>query len=47
MDYTNSGRVPRMVCYEYVSAAFRPRTVATYFYEHGPPRTTMGRPTIP
>jgi hypothetical protein len=47
MDYSNSGRVPGMVCYEYVSAAFRPRTVATYCYEQGPPRTTMGRPTIP
>lgn len=47
MDYTTSGRVPGMVCYEYVSSAFRPRTVATYCYEQGPPRTTMGRPTIP
>jgi hypothetical protein len=37
MDYSNSDRVPGMVCYEYVSAlAFRPGAVATYCFQQGP-----------
>ena len=48
MDYSNAGRVQGMVCYEYASTfAFRPRTVATYCYEQGARRATMGRPIVP